>query len=65
MEVYAGGSITSSSTKAEYVGLPEITKEIINVKQSLETMGIKFSFLIYIKVDNVGEIYLNNKFSLC
>jgi hypothetical protein len=36
----ASNSVTLSSTEAEYIALSEITKEIIFVKQALETMGI-------------------------
>jgi hypothetical protein len=60
----ASRSVTLSSTEAEYVALSEVTKEIIFVKQVLETMGIILRLPILVKVDNVGAIYLSNNFSL-
>ena len=55
--------VTLSSTEAEYFALSEVTKEIILVKQVLETMGINLVLPILVKVDNVGAIYLSNNFS--
>ena len=60
----AGKSVTLSSTEAEYFALSEVTKEIIFVKQILESMGINIVYPIEVKVDNVGAIYLSNNFSL-
>jgi hypothetical protein len=60
----ASKSVTLSSTEAEYVALSEITKEIMFVKQVLETMNIKIKLPITVRVDNVGAIYLSNNFSL-
>ena len=60
----ASRSVTLSSTEAEYVALSEVTKEIMFVKQVLETMGIMIKLPILVKVDNVGAIYLSNNFSL-
>jgi Reverse transcriptase (RNA-dependent DNA polymerase) len=60
----AGKSVTLSSTEAEYFALSEVTKEIIFVKQVLETMGINLVLPILVKVDNVGAIYLSNNYSL-
>jgi hypothetical protein len=59
-----GKSVTLSSTEAEYVALSAITKEVMFVKQVLETMGIKLNLPILVKVDNVGAIYLSNNHSL-
>lgn len=56
--------MTLSSTEAEYFALSEVTKEIIFVKQVLETMGIIIRLPILVKVDNIGAIYLSNNFSL-
>jgi hypothetical protein len=56
----AGQSEKLSSTEAEYVALSEITKEVIFVKQFLETMGIKLSLPILVKDGNMGAIYLSN-----
>jgi hypothetical protein len=57
-------SVTLSSTEAEYIALSEVTKEIMFVKQVLDTMGIEIGLPIYVKVDNVGAIYLSKNFSL-
>jgi hypothetical protein len=60
----AGKSVTLSSTEAEYFALSEVTKEIMFIKQVLESMGINLTLPILVKVDNVGAIYLSNNFSL-
>jgi hypothetical protein len=60
----ASNSVTLSSTEAEYVALSEITKEVIFVKQVLETMRIGVKLPIIINEDNVGAIYLSNNHSL-
>jgi hypothetical protein len=60
----AGQCFTLSSTKAEYVALSEITKEVMFVKQVLETMGIKLNLPILVKVANVGAIDFSNNHSL-
>jgi hypothetical protein len=57
-------SVTLSSTEAEYVALSEVTKEIIFIKQVLESMGINLTLPIKVKVDNVGAIYLSNNFTV-
>jgi hypothetical protein len=55
-----GRSVTLSSTEAEYVGVSELAKEILFVKQVLEEMGIELEYPIVIEVDNVGAIYMAN-----
>jgi hypothetical protein len=40
MEIKASNSVTLPSTEAEYKTLSGVTKEIMFVKQVLETMGI-------------------------
>jgi hypothetical protein len=60
----AGQSVTLSSTEAEYVALSVLTKEVMFVKQVLETMAIKLNLSILMKVDNVGAIYLSKNHSL-
>jgi hypothetical protein len=60
----AGNSVTLSSTEAEYIALSEITKEIMFVKQVLETMGIGMRLSILLQIDNVGAINLGNNYSL-
>ena len=59
----AGKSVTLSSTEAEYFGLSEISKEVIFVKNVLDTMGIEIEYPIIIKVDNVGAIYLAHNYT--
>jgi hypothetical protein len=51
-----------SSTEAEYFALSEVAKEVILVKQVVDSMGFEISFSIMIKVDNVGAIFLANNF---
>jgi hypothetical protein len=46
------------------VALSATTKEVIFVKQVLETMGYKVNDPILIKVDNMSAIYLSNNHSL-
>jgi hypothetical protein len=57
-------SVTQSSTEAEYFAVSEVAKEILFVKQLLETIGIKTQLPIVIRVDNVGAIFLGNNFSV-
>ena len=55
-------SVVLSSTEAEYVALSEVVKELKFILQILESMKIKVKLPIYVKVDNVGAIFLaNNK----
>ena len=56
----SGRSVTLSSTEAEYFAVSEITKEIMFIKQVIESMNIKLNYPIIIKCDNVGAIYLAN-----
>jgi hypothetical protein len=59
----SGKSVTLSSTEAEYFALSEVAKEVIFVKQIVDSMGFKMNFPIIIKVDNVGAIYLANNYT--
>jgi hypothetical protein len=52
-----------SSTEAEYFALSEVAKEVIFVKQVVDSMGFKIDFPIIIKVDNFGAIYLANNYT--
>ena len=54
----SGKSVTLSSTEAEYVAISELAKEIMFVKQLLESLGIFLTLPIIVQVDNVGAIYL-------
>jgi hypothetical protein len=60
----ASNSVTLTSTEAECIALSEVTKEIMFVKQVLETMGIGLKLPITVKIDNVGAVYLSNNHSL-
>jgi hypothetical protein len=53
-----GRSVTLSSTEAEYVSLSELAKEVLFVKQVLDSMGLELEYPITIQTDNVGAIYL-------
>jgi hypothetical protein len=59
----SGKSVTLSSTEAEYFAISEVAKEILFVKQVLESMGIQIEYPIQIKVDKVGAMFLCNNFS--
>ena len=59
----SGKSVTLLSTEAEYVAMSEVTKEIIFVKQLIETMGIELHLPIIVRVDNVGAIYIANNYT--
>jgi hypothetical protein len=59
----SGKSVTLSSTEAEYFAISEVAKEIMFIKQVIESMGMKIRLPIVIKVDNVGAIYLSNNYT--
>ena len=50
-------------SEAEYVGVTELCKEILYVKQILNFMGIDPTLHIPLKIDNIGTIQMarNNK----
>jgi hypothetical protein len=56
----SGKYVTLSSTEAEYFAISELAKEVLFVKQVLESMGITVEYPIIIHTDNVGAIYLSN-----
>jgi hypothetical protein len=56
----SGKSVTLSSTEAEYFATSEIAKEIIFIKNVIESIGIKLQYPIIIRVDNTGAIYIAN-----
>ena len=56
----SGRSVTLSSTEAEYYAVSEVAKEIMFIKQVIESMSIKLNYPTIIRVDNVGAIYLAN-----
>ena len=59
----SGKSVTLSSTEAEYFAISEVAKELLFIKQTIESMGIKIELPIKIKTDNVGAIYLSNNYT--
>jgi hypothetical protein len=59
----SGRSVTLSSTEAEYFALSECAKELIFIKNVIESMGIQIELPIEIKVDNVGAIFLANNYT--
>jgi hypothetical protein len=59
-----GRSVTLSSTEAEYFALSEVAKEILFIKQLLDTIGVEVRLPITVRVDNVGAIFLGNNFSV-
>jgi hypothetical protein len=60
----SGKSVTLSSTEAEHYAMSEVAKELIFVKQLVETMGLKIKYPIDIRVDNVGAIYIANNYTM-
>jgi hypothetical protein len=60
----ATNGVSLSSTETEYIALSEVTKEIMFVKQVLETMGMGLKLPITVRIDNVGAIYSSNNHSL-
>ena len=49
-----------STTKAEYIALSQLVKELIFIIQLLETMKIQVEIPVTAYVDNVGAIWLSN-----
>lgn len=59
----AGKSAVLSSTEAEYFAISEAAKEVLFVRQVLESVGVQIEYPIKIRVDNVGAMFLCNNFS--
>ena len=59
-----GRSVTLSSTEAEHFAVSEVAKEVLFIKQLLDTIGIEIKLPIIVRVDNVGAIFLGNNFSV-
>ena len=53
-------SVVLSTTKAEYMALSEVEKELKFIVQLLQTMNIEVELPITVYVDNVGAIWLPN-----
>ncbi len=56
-------SVTLSSSEAEWVALSEAVKEVIFVSQLLTSMKIHVQYPIIVQVDNVGAIFMAQKFT--
>lgn len=52
--------VSLSSTTVEYVRVAEICKEVLFIRNILETMGVEFNIPIWKLFDNVGEIFLSS-----
>ena len=50
--------VTLSSTKAEYVAMSEVVKDVIFLRNILESIGEEVEFPIIVEVDNTGAIFL-------
>ena len=57
-------NVTLSSTEGEYVGLSEISTEIVFVRDVLVFMGIHIEYPIIVHFDNTGAIFLANNETL-
>ena len=53
-------SVVLSTTEAEYVAISEVVKEIKFIYQLLESIDVKLSLPIKVRVDNIGAIWLAN-----
>ena len=51
-------SVTLSSTEAEYVAMSEVVKDLIFIRNILESIGLKIQYPMIVEVDNTGAIYL-------
>ena len=51
-------SVTLSSTEAEYVAMSEVVKDLIFIRNILESIGLKIAYPMIVEVDNTGAIYL-------
>jgi hypothetical protein len=59
-----GRSVTLSSTEADHFAVSEVAKEVLFIKQFLDTIGINIELPIIVRVDIVGAIFLANNFSV-
>jgi hypothetical protein len=58
-------SVTLSLSKAEWVALSEVTKEVKFIVQVIKSMGIKVRKPVIIRVDNVSAIFMSKKSAPC
>ena len=56
-------AVTLSSTEAEWYALAEATKDILFLKQAVESMGLKIVLPIIVRVDNIGAIFMSENVS--
>jgi hypothetical protein len=59
-----GRSVTLSSTEAEHFAMSEVAKEVLYIKQLLDTIGMEIKLPIDIRVDNIGAMFIGNNFSV-
>jgi Reverse transcriptase (RNA-dependent DNA polymerase) len=59
-----GRSVTLSSTEAEYFAVSKVAKEVLFIKQLMDTIGISIQLPITVKVDNIGAMFLGNNSSV-
>jgi hypothetical protein len=59
-----GRSVTLSSTEAEHFAISEVAKEILFIKQLMDTIGIPIRLPIIVRADNIGAIFLASNFSV-
>jgi hypothetical protein len=52
--------VTLSSSEAEFVALSEAAKEVKFVFQVLQSMGVRVTLPIIVRVDNVGAIFIGS-----
>jgi hypothetical protein len=59
-----GRSVTLSSTEAAHFAMSEVAREVLYIKQLLDTIGIEIKLPIDIRVDNIGAMLIGNNFSV-
>ena len=60
----ASASVTLSATEAEYFASSEATKEVVFIKNLLDTMYFNCKLPITIRGDNAGAIYISNNYAV-
>ena len=52
-------TVALSSTTAEYIGVTEICKEVLFIRNIGVSLGLKFKLPIIILCDNIGAVFLS------
>ena len=52
-------SVALSSSSSEYIEMNEVCKEVLFIKNILESLKLRVKLPIIIMFDNVGEIYIS------